>query len=44
VDFVAFSEEELGEVGSVLAGHSCNQGFLQTLTLLRGRVGQGKFI
>ncbi len=29
VDLVAFGEEKLGEVRSVLAGNSCNQGFLQ---------------
>jgi hypothetical protein len=30
VDFIAFGEEKLGEVGSILAGNSCDQGFLQT--------------
>jgi hypothetical protein len=35
VDFVTFGEEKLGEVGSILACNSCDQGFLQTMTLLR---------
>jgi hypothetical protein len=30
VDFVAFGEEELGEVGAVLSGDSCDKGFLQS--------------
>jgi hypothetical protein len=29
VNLVAFSEKKLGEVRSVLAGNSCNQGSLQ---------------
>jgi len=43
VDFVAFGEEELGEVGSVLAGDSCDEGFLQneySPFWRRGRSGQ----
>jgi hypothetical protein len=39
VDLVAFGEEKFGEIGSILAGNSCNQGFLQTVILLRAGVG-----
>jgi hypothetical protein len=30
VDFVAFGEEKLGKVGSVLASDSCDKSFLQS--------------
>jgi hypothetical protein len=39
VNLVSFGEEKLGEVRSVLAGNSCDQGFLQTMALLRAGVG-----
>ena len=32
VDLVAFGEEEFGKIGSVLAGDSCNEGFLHALS------------
>jgi hypothetical protein len=40
VNLIAFGEKKLGEVCSVLAGDSCNQGSLQTMILLvfRGRL------
>jgi len=45
MDLIAFGEEKLGEIGSILAGNSCNKGFLQTMILLRTEGSpQGKFI
>ena len=41
VDLVAFGEEEFGEVGSVLAGDSGDEGFLQNAFLLRAPGGFG---
>ncbi len=34
VNLVAFGEKKLGKIRSVLACNSCNQGSLQTMTLL----------
>lgn len=33
MDFVTFGEEELCEIGPVLAGDSCDEGFLQSVGL-----------
>ena len=44
VDFVAFAEEELGEVSAVLAGDSCDEGFLQRGASVERDAAIGSFV